>query len=171
MLGGVRMEIILGKMVGTGGVCNVYDLGNGKVIKLYFEGYDKATVEWEYNKTVDAYQKGLSVPQVYKIVEYHNRYGLIMEKIEGQSLMEIMFSYIASNKALPFEEVFNSLEVLGNIKITAQMLYKLHSVSADLIDNRKNALFRSLKYNVHLTDTEKRMISEKISILPEGNND
>jgi len=96
------MKIVLDKLLGTGGASDVYNLGNGKVVKLYFEGFDKRQVEWEYNKTLDAYQNGLPTPQVFEIVELNNRFGLVMEKLEGKTLMEIMFAYIVENNNVSF---------------------------------------------------------------------
>lgn len=160
------MEITLGKLLSTGGACNVYELEKGKLIKLYFHGYDINSVKWEYDKTLNARKNSLSAPHVFDIIEYNGRFGIIMERINGKTLMDIMFEYIMYSKSNSFDELFKSPEILGNIQETARLLYKVHSVYTDLIDTIESSLIRSVHNNQFLSDTEKRIVNEKIGQLP-----
>lgn len=78
------------KIIGVGNTAEVYDYGNGKVCKLFFEGYPYEYVELEYKNANEIYLHKLSIPQPFEIVSENNRYGIVYEKVEGKTLLELM---------------------------------------------------------------------------------
>ncbi len=78
-------------MVGVGNTAEVYDLGEGKVCKLFKQGYPKEAVEREFRNATEVHRQGLPVPKVFELVESEGRTGIVYEKIAGKSMLECIF--------------------------------------------------------------------------------
>ncbi|MBQ8799262.1 MAG: phosphotransferase [Lachnospiraceae bacterium] len=78
-------------MVGVGNTAEVFDYGDDKVCKLFYEGYPKEAVEREYRNAKEVERLGFSVPKVFKLVESEGRIGIVYEKIVGKSMLECIF--------------------------------------------------------------------------------
>ncbi|MCQ2594037.1 MAG: phosphotransferase [Treponemataceae bacterium] len=79
------------EIIGKGNTAEVYDIGDGKVCKLFVAGYPKEAVEHEYENAVFMMNSGLKVPKVYQMAEENGRSGIIYQKVEGKSLFKWMF--------------------------------------------------------------------------------
>lgn len=79
------------KILGKGNTAEVIEYGIGKVCKLFNEGYPREYAELEFQNAKAMKKEGISVPEVYELVENGNRMGIIYERIYGQSLMDVFF--------------------------------------------------------------------------------
>ena len=73
----------LGK--GTLGV--VYALGDDRVVKVFQEGYDPAKIVEEYHNTKNAWEAKVPCPRVYELVRTGNCLGIIMERLEPETML------------------------------------------------------------------------------------
>ena len=78
-------------MVGAGNTAEVFDYGDNKVCKLFYEGYPKEAVEREFRNATEVQRLGLPVPKVFELVESEGRTGILYEKIAGKSMLECIF--------------------------------------------------------------------------------
>ena len=78
-------------MVGAGNTAEVFDYGDRKVCKLFYEGYPKEAVEREFRNATEVHRQGLPVPKVFEMVESEGRTGIVYEKIDGKSMLECIF--------------------------------------------------------------------------------
>jgi len=166
------MDNTLGKLLGSGAGSDVYEYGENKVCKLYVSRYGIDSVKWEYEKTLNAYNNGLPAPKVYKIVEHDGRFGLVMERIQGETFNMIATRHVMEGheKGLPPKDIFYSPVIIRQIKDTAQTLYNLHQCKCDLIDTAKDSLTRSCGSNPYLRQDEKLVIHDIIQSLPDGDS-
>lgn len=77
-----------GKLIGTGLTAKVYEWKDNKVLKLFHKGYPREAIEKElYNARAIA---GLDFakPGVYRLYTFGKQYGIIYERVKGQSLLE-----------------------------------------------------------------------------------
>ncbi len=78
--------------IARGATAVVYDMGDGKALKLFNEGYwrDAALREFHYARIVG--EKGLPSPRVYEFVEPEGRVGIVYEKLEGPNMLDELLS-------------------------------------------------------------------------------
>lgn len=140
---GRKMELI-----GKGNTAEVFDIGDGKILKLFIGGYPKEPVEREFNnaKTMESF--GLPVPACYEMTEVDGRFGIVYEKILGIDL----YNYITKTG-----EVQKGLEILVGFQ--------------KLILEKECADLMSYKDFIKLVIGERDPAAiEKIDCLPDGNN-
>ena len=77
-----------GEVIGIGNTATIYDLEDGKVLKLFHHGYSKEEVEKEFNNTKVISGMGFSKANAYEIIQYQKQLGIIFDKIQGESLLE-----------------------------------------------------------------------------------
>lgn len=136
----------------------VFDIGDEKVLKLYFENIDEKNVDIEYLNTRVAYEKGCTPMECYGKVNVNGRNGLVLKKLYGCSLT-----------SLPEK---NPLALFSAGKIIATLHTMVHTQhSAELRDVRQvaadtlsNGLFG------FLTNDEVEKIKTYILSLPDADN-
>lgn len=78
------------KLLGKGNTAEVFESKNGRVCKLFFEGYPCKYVELEFQNAKEMYKNKIRIPIPFQMVTIENRRGIIYEKIEGKTLLNIM---------------------------------------------------------------------------------
>lgn len=79
------------KPIAVGNTAEVFDYGNKKVCKLFFEGYPLEAINREYTNAKLMKSLGLHVPKCHEIIQYDHRSGIIYEKVYGKTLLEYFF--------------------------------------------------------------------------------
>lgn len=64
----------------------VFDLGDEKVLKLYFDSVSKENVDIELLNTTVAFETGCTPMECFGKVEVNGRQGLVFKKLYGESL-------------------------------------------------------------------------------------
>jgi tRNA A-37 threonylcarbamoyl transferase component Bud32 len=149
------LDSIPAKPLAKGRTAEVFDLGDGTVVKLLREGFDPSMIETEGAKTSAAHDAGVSTPSVHGFVNHDGRAGAIFDLIEGDLLLD--------------EAVTQPLRLrrwgktLGDIH--ADML--THS-SADLPSLRE-VLAEKIDAT-DLTGPQKAAAKERLTTLPDATN-
>lgn len=63
----------------------VFDLGDEKVLKLYFDSVSKENVDIELLNTTVAFETGCTPMECFGKVEVNGRQGLVFKKLYGES--------------------------------------------------------------------------------------
>ncbi|WP_165837461.1 phosphotransferase family protein [Zavarzinia aquatilis] len=79
-----------GGRIGTGGKSDIFDLGDGRVLKLYHERFAAETGRGEYDLTRAAAAAGLPVWQVHGVEERAGRIGLVGDFVPGVDVSTVM---------------------------------------------------------------------------------
>jgi uncharacterized protein (TIGR02172 family) len=77
-----------GKTIGVGNTATVYEWEEGKVLKLFYEGYPKEAVEREFHNAEAISNMDFAKPKVYEIIFLEERMGIIYDRVEGESLSD-----------------------------------------------------------------------------------
>jgi tRNA A-37 threonylcarbamoyl transferase component Bud32 len=87
--------------IAMGGQAEIYDLGDGTILRLMYRSQDATTAEYEFKVLKSISRAGLCIPRVFELVEAAGRPGIVMEKIQGPTMMSMfqrrpgrLFAYI-----------------------------------------------------------------------------
>lgn len=136
----------------------VYDLGDGKVLKLFLKGIDRNAVNIEHLNATVAYEKGCTPMECYGKVNVDERDGLIFKKLKGCSMTDLP----TKNPLL----IFKAGKILAGLHVMthAQTSNKLRDVRVVALDALKSDIFD------FLTQEETNKVVNYINSLPESDN-
>ncbi len=77
-----------GKVIGLGNTATVYEWEEGKVLKLFYQGYPKEAVERELHNAKAIINMDFSKPKAYEIIFLEKRMGIIYDRVDGESLLD-----------------------------------------------------------------------------------
>lgn len=83
---------MLGKLLGSGLTADVYEYGDGRVIKLFKEGMSIETAEKESSALETANRVGAKVPEFYGKTKENNRFGYVMDRVEGPTMLKLILA-------------------------------------------------------------------------------
>ncbi|SMP68574.1 aminoglycoside phosphotransferase family protein [Anoxynatronum buryatiense] len=133
-----------GKIIGIGNTATVYELKEGKVLKLFGTGYPLKAVEREFFNAKAIRHMIFAKPHAYEIVFYEEQMGIIYDKVEGESLLDWVIKTGDVEKcAVYMAEIHKSI---GRNEISTVPNYKefleYHIVKGlpDHLETRKKAL-------------------------------
>ena len=89
---GYRMEFNFSQApcVGRGNTADVFLLDEGQVLKLFHSGYPESGARKEYDNARQLAGKGLPVVEYHEFVEIEGRYGVILQRLAGNSMLEAL---------------------------------------------------------------------------------
>lgn len=150
----------LGNLVGIGGSAEVYEYGEGKVLKLFHQGTNEEVVKQEFNSSLMVWESGLPAARPYEWLWVEGRYGIIFEKISGFTVSDWFTQLFTSST--PIEDESN--HVLRRI---ARLLYRIHHHQAPHIVTRQTSHLKGIIHWIScLTDDEKETICDYMDRLP-----
>ena len=76
------------KIIGRGNTACVYEWEEGKVLKLFNQGYPDEAIEKEFHNAKAIADLDFAKPNVYEIISYEGKKGIIYDKVEGESLLD-----------------------------------------------------------------------------------
>ena len=77
------------EIVGTGGQSEGVAWHNDTVLKLFRRGMDERRVKSEFHNALAAFNVGIPTPKPMQILESNGRSGIVFERVQGPSLLEI----------------------------------------------------------------------------------
>lgn len=141
-----------GKIIGVGNTATVYEWEEGKVLKLFYEGYPKEAVEREFNNAIAVGELDFGKPKAYKLISWEERNGITYDKVEGESLQD----WVLRN---------------GDLQQCAVYMSKLHM---EILKNKVSAVpnYRDfLKYHITNSNADSKKREGALQILeklPQG---
>lgn len=77
-----------GKIIGVGNTATIYEWEQGRVLKLFYQGYPKESVEKEFCNAMSIRDMNFIKPKAYEIISCEERIGIIYDRVEGESLLD-----------------------------------------------------------------------------------
>jgi aminoglycoside phosphotransferase (APT) family kinase protein len=77
---------VKGRRLGAGASAEVFEWGEGRVVKLFRPRYRYA-VRMEADRARAVHAAGVSSPEVFEVIEHDGRLGIVFERIEGEVLL------------------------------------------------------------------------------------
>jgi uncharacterized protein (TIGR02172 family) len=144
----------LGELVGRGYQCDVFALGEGKVLKVFKPGADRSWIEREFAVTRLLHEAGLPIPAVFDIVEIDGRTGIVYERIHGPLLSA--------------EVLANPGKVKPLARDMAELHAKIHSVSIRELPSQRERLRRRIGNVRQLAPEEREAVLRILDGLSDG---
>jgi len=144
------------QLIGSGRYSDVFDF-NGYVLKLYKKCMENGSVEKEYYFSKLAYDNKILTAEPKSIICEENRKGIIFQKINGQTLLNIIIS--------------NPIKIKKLLKNFVKLQSQIHSIELNNCKYTvKDHLRGSIKRNDQIENDDKDLIQEYIKKLPDGNS-
>jgi Ser/Thr protein kinase RdoA (MazF antagonist) len=74
------------KLIGKGLTADVYECGEGRLLKLFFGAVTREHAEWEFRVTKAVRDAGIAAPAAYELAEVEGRLGIVFERLRGTTL-------------------------------------------------------------------------------------
>jgi uncharacterized protein (TIGR02172 family) len=142
-----------GKLIGIGNTATVYEWGDDKVLKVFLKDYPKESIDREFQNALSIREMDFGKPKAYKILDCDGCQGILYDKIEGESLLDIL---------LRTSDLQKSAEIMADLH--KQILkYKVSNVP-----DYKEFLSFMIKQDVTLDEEKRDETIQLLNKLPAG---
>ena len=139
-----------------GGTSDVFIHGEGRVLKLLHRRFPRRTAELEFEITRILHAAGVPVPAAYEVVEQDGRCGIVFERVDGVSLLQLV-------EQKPWK-LFWSARLLAELHAQVHR----HTAPAELPTQREQ-LETWLRKALDFTPAERKAAEESLVLVPSGN--
>ena len=144
-----------GEMIARGRTAEVFVWKDDQVLKLFLKDWPVRQVEHEAQVTGAVHKAGLPAPAVEGIVEVEGRLGIVFERIDGPSMLQVLTSK-------PWR--------IGQLSRTlAEVHAAIHSCEMPELPSLREDLARGIREEVELPGETKEAVLSHLAHLPDGN--
>jgi Ser/Thr protein kinase RdoA (MazF antagonist) len=149
------MTGVLGPLIATGNVAEVYAWGGGRVLKLFKPGvWTKRTAFREAANQATAEAFELPVPTVHGVIAHDGRWGVISDRVEGSSFAERMLA--------------DPREVPAHLAALVYLQLRVQETAAPFFSGLKQRLASHIDRAPQLGAARKRALLEGLRAMPDG---
>jgi uncharacterized protein (TIGR02172 family) len=133
---------------------DVHDYGDSRVLKLYRHGFPAEWVANERQNLLLAQANGLPVPRCYEQIEEQQRHGLVLERLTGRTLLQMLMGEP------------RQLDDLA--RAFAELHARIHEVTTDVLPSVKERLGEEIQRVGSLPESAKQAVLAGLEALPDG---
>ena len=141
------------EVIGAGYTATVIAWGEGKVLKLFNEGFSETVIEKEYRNAMFLREMDFAKPQVHAMVRHNARMGIVYERIRGESLLDW---------------VLRTRDVQGCAIRLAGLHKKVLANQATSLESYKNMLRHHVLMDTTSAAEDREKVLKTLSSLDEG---
>jgi uncharacterized protein (TIGR02172 family) len=149
-------EIFPGKLIARGRTADVYAWEGNTILKLFHEWFDLEGIEYERRIAEAVFRSGVDTPAVMGLVQVAGRNGLIYERVDGKSMLDVILRR-------PWR-IFHLARLLAELQ--AQMHKR--EFGSEMPDQREK-LQAKIEHANPLSMSQKESLLKKLASLPGGN--
>lgn len=143
-----------GALIGEGKVAEVFEYGEGRVLKLYRASQPKSDAVREAEVLGVVARAGVRAPRAYEVLEFYGRWGVVMDRVDGRPFAEVMLTHHSA--AAPY---FGAM---------ARLQASLHAASGVGLMPLKTRLGRKIEQASALADPVRQRLRDRLQSLPDG---
>ena len=143
-----------GPLIGVGRRAEIYAWKENRVVKLLREGFER-DADKEMPVIQAAFNAGLPVPAVEGLVEVNGRRGIIMERINGPSMLDVI-------EKQPWK-------ITCLARVLAELHVQLHSRETGAVPSIRDTIEKRVRYEAGLPQETADAILNTMLKLPDGN--
>jgi uncharacterized protein (TIGR02172 family) len=145
-----------GKLLGKGVTAEVFEWGQDKVVKLYFDWFKDEWIDKEKKTGKIINNAGLPSPEVFDRIEIDGRRGLIFERINGESMLKQV-------EIEPMKSIYY-------IQKLARLQFKIHNCSGNRLISQKEKFQFKIDRSSDILGNKVQKILDYIDKLPDGDS-
>lgn len=143
-----------GALIGEGKVAEVFEHGEGRVLKLYRAGQPKSAPVREAEVLGVVARGGVRAPRAYEVIEFGGRWGVVMDRVAGRPFAEPMLADPAA-AGLYFAAM-------------ARLQVGLHAASGAGLTPVKTRLEGKIGRAARVGHPVRRRLRDRLQSLPDG---
>lgn len=150
-----KTETILGRKIANGRTAEIFEYGDGRAVKLFRVGRSPNAIEYEIKVTRIVSEANLATPKMYDVVQVSGRTGIVFERVDGISMLDVMTRqpWMLGRLAWQFAELHAAM----------------HAVARDELPSQREQLEMMIRNAARLTDETKARVIAQLEQLPDGN--
>jgi uncharacterized protein (TIGR02172 family) len=145
-----------GKFIGKGKTAEVFEWGQDRVLKLFFDRYDDERIAYEANIGNMVHEAGVPSPAVFDRIKLDSRKGIIFQRIFGKTIKR----HIAA-------EPWN---LYRYEKQMARLHFKIHKCSIVGMLSQKERFAITIGRSSKILGYKKKRILDYVESLPDGDS-
>ena len=145
---------LLEKPIAIGRTAEVYPWESGKVLKVFREWFPIEAAKSECRVATQVFEAGLPVPAVGELLQINGRTGLVYQRIDGDSLLDLIGKQPLRLFTAPF--------------LLAKLHAQVHQCSITDLPNRKQSIGQRIELSKLLTPEKKKRLLQNLEKLPDG---
>jgi len=138
--------------IAIGFTAEIYAWKGGQVLKLFKQGISQAAAEYEANLAGAVHAAGLPVPAVGEVIELDGRFGLEYERVEGTSMLDMIFSRPWHYRRLAYQ--------------LADLQVEMHQLSVPGLPSQYDTLERKIRNAKPLPEKVRQTALDALGTLP-----
>lgn len=144
----------LGAPIASGRTAEVYAWDTGRVVKLLREGFPEILIDQEAQGTRAAHRAGIAAPEPGEIIKVGGRRGLILERVEGPTLIRAVSR--------------RPLSLVRYARLLGQLHAQMHAIRAPDLDSQRGRFYWGLTHAGTLPEDLKNGLIHILKDLPDG---
>lgn len=149
------MDHSLDQPIAYGRTAEIFAWKNGQILKLFYDWFSLDDIQYELQVAQALQVSGLPIPHVDGIIQVKGRYGLIYQRVEGVTMLELML-----------QKPWNGLRYAHKM---AELHTRIHAISihAD-IPLLTNKLTNKINQAKSLPESQRIEMREMLNSMPAG---
>jgi aminoglycoside phosphotransferase (APT) family kinase protein len=143
-----------GSFLGRGRTAEVFAWGEGRALKLYYEGWSPDAAEREFRVTRAVRESGALAPEVDGVTRVNGRSGVIYERIDGPSLIN--------------HTVSRPWEIIRSAHLMAELHAHMHACHPSGLPAGRERLQNKIQAARPLPEALKGAALDTLAQLPDG---
>jgi len=149
-----KMSTEKGPMIARGRTAEIFLWKDNQVLKLFLDWCPAHWIEEEVRGTQAAYETGLPVPAVERMVEVEGRLGIVFERIDGSSMLGLVGS--------------KPWKLFRLARVLAELHAEMHSREVPELPSQRRSLKRAIQREDVLPVNTKEVVLKALEQLPDG---
>jgi Ser/Thr protein kinase RdoA (MazF antagonist) len=150
---GEEKLVAYGALIGEGKVAEVFEYGEGRVLKLYRAGQPRREAERELGILDIVEAAGIAAPRAFDVEQVDGRWGVMMSRVDGRPFAETMLATPAAIE--PY------------LVAMARLHAAIHAAPGTALAPLKVRLARKIEAS-ELSDPVRRRLRDRSKALPDG---